>query len=74
MRCDAVTGNVKTVAGSSPSKSQAFADGVGTHARFNGIYLISISSSGKLFISDYGNKRIRVLDTTGLLCTAPKYR
>lgn len=51
-------GTVTTIAGSGTA---AFADGTGTSAQFSGPKGIAIGSDGKLYVSDTGNNRIRVI-------------
>jgi hypothetical protein len=60
-----ITGNVYTVAGSAPTISQSFADGIGTNSMLSTPQLVAISSSGKLYIADHGSHRVRVFDSTG---------
>jgi sugar lactone lactonase YvrE len=52
-------GLVTTIAGSDPDYS------VGRNAKFNGPYGITIDSADNLYVADFGNIRIRKIDTTG---------
>ncbi len=56
----APNGNVDTIAGG--KTSNGFVDGVGLTARFNRPYGLAVSGDGRLWVADYGNRRIRVLD------------
>jgi sugar lactone lactonase YvrE len=51
-------GNATTLAGGSNS---SFADGIGTAARFGRPYDITIDAAGDLYVTDYGDHRIRKL-------------
>ncbi len=59
-----VSGAVSTLAGSSSGASGS-ANGLGTAATFNAPCDVAVSSSGKVFVADSSNYRIRVIDTTG---------
>jgi DNA-binding beta-propeller fold protein YncE len=55
-------GYVYTIAGSLSSGST---DGIGTNSKFYYPYHIAVSTSGKLYVADNANNKIRVLDLTG---------
>ena len=52
------------MAGSSSGTSGS-ANGLGTAATFNAPCDVAVSSSGKVFVADSSNYRIRVIDTAG---------
>ena len=69
-RALATSWSVNVVCGSTVGNS-GFADGTSFAARFSGPYGISLTKAGLLYIADYSNSRIRVLDTkTGIVSTA----
>jgi hypothetical protein len=43
-----------------------YADGFGTNAVINYIYFLAVSTTGKLYLADRGNNRIRVIDLAGM--------
>lgn len=47
----------------SPLGDLGFADGLGSNARFNNPYGVSLTKNGTLYIADYENNRIRALNT-----------
>ncbi|WP_082994860.1 MULTISPECIES: cadherin domain-containing protein [Aquimarina] len=57
-------GVVTTLAGSGASGS---ANGTGTAARFNGPRGVAVDASGNVYVSDYGNHRIRKVTPTGVV-------
>ncbi|MBG6129080.1 sugar lactone lactonase YvrE [Aquimarina sp. EL_43] len=57
-------GVVTTLAGSGISGS---ANGTGTAARFNGPRGVAVDASGNVYVSDYGNHRIRKVTPTGVV-------
>lgn len=61
--CNAV---ISTFAGNG---SASFADGQGATARVNSPRQIAIDASGVLYLSDYGNHRIRQISPSGLVST-----
>jgi sugar lactone lactonase YvrE len=60
------TGAMTTFAGSGTA---AFADGLGTAASFSGPTGVAIDGSGNLYVSDFGNNRIRKITSAGLVTT-----
>jgi sugar lactone lactonase YvrE len=68
-RVDAVTGNISTVAGSA-SVGFCGDGGPATSACLNQVVGIATDANGNLFITDYGNNRIRRVDAvTGIIST-----
>ena len=59
-------GAVSTVTGSATS---GYVDGLGTTARFNSPKSLTIATTGVIYVTDTGNNRIRVIDTTGSVTT-----
>ena len=59
------TGVVSTLAGS----SQGFSDGVGTNALFSDPQGIAVGPSGKIYVADTGNHRIRIVTLDGAVIT-----
>ena len=59
------TGEMSTLAGS----TEGFRDGVGTAAEFNNPYGVGVDSSGNLYVTVYGNHRIRKITATGEMST-----
>jgi sugar lactone lactonase YvrE len=59
-------GVVTTLAGNGIA---AFANGTGTEARFNNPADIDFDASGKMYIADYSNHRIRILNPQGVVTT-----
>jgi DNA-binding beta-propeller fold protein YncE len=55
---------VSTVAGGG-NTAAGYVNGVGTGAIFYNPYGISVSSSGNMYVVDYGNHLIRMIDSTG---------
>ncbi len=60
------TGNVSTLAGNGAS---GFADGPGASAMFVEPQGVAVDASGNVYVADYGNNRIRKIDTTGNVST-----
>ena len=54
---------MRTVAGSGVC---AFADGVGSAAKFCYPYGIAVASSGLVFVADTSNHRVRIVTTAGM--------
>ena len=54
---------MSTVAGSGVC---AFADGVGTAAKFCYPFGIAVASNGAVFVADTGNYRVRIVTTAGM--------
>lgn len=61
-RAQASSWTVTFVCGS-PLGDLGFADGLGSNARFNNPYGVSLTKNGTLYIADYENNRIRALNT-----------
>jgi sugar lactone lactonase YvrE len=59
-------GVVSVLAGSGVS---SFADGQGTAASFSGPTGVAVDGSGNVYVSDFGNNRIRKVTLTGLVST-----
>jgi streptogramin lyase len=59
-------GVVTTFAGSGTG---TYLDATGTNAGFNTPAGVAIDSSGNMYIADYGNNRIRKIDTSGVVTT-----
>ena len=59
-------GLVSTVAGSGIA---GYSDGQGTFASFSGPSGLDMSISGDIFVADYGNHRIRKINSTGYVST-----
>ena len=59
-------GVVSTVAGSTAS---GYVDGVGTLAKFNSPYGVSVDSTGNVWVADTGNHMIRQINTAGRVHT-----
>jgi sugar lactone lactonase YvrE len=66
-----VNGIITTVAGIGGSLNYGFTGdgGVATSAKLNKPQSVSVDVSGNLFISDYGNNRIRKVSTSGIITT-----
>jgi len=60
------SGNVTTVAGDG---NATFADGNSTTASFKYPTGVALDGSGNIFVSDYGNNKIRKIDTSGNVTT-----
>ena len=56
-------GMVSTLAGSS---IVGWADGLGTAARFNNPYGVSVDSNGAVYVADTSNHRIRKVSSSGV--------
>ena len=65
----ASNGDVTTLAGLCGAGNSGMVYGVGTAARFNQPYGIALDASGNVYVADYGNNRIRKIDSTGLVST-----
>jgi hypothetical protein len=62
-------GVVTTLAGGSSGTSATFADGTGTNAGFNNPQALTVDSTGIVYVADWGNNRIRKIDTSGVVTT-----
>ena len=62
------TGIISTIAGTGISGSSGDA-GLATLAQLNSPYGIVVDISGKIYISDSGNSKIRVISTSGIIST-----
>ncbi len=63
-----VCANVGGVSTNAGSGSSSWADGLGTMASLKAPRGISaVSSTGTVFVADYGKNRIRMITTSGLL-------
>ncbi|PKV50334.1 NHL repeat-containing protein [Aquimarina sp. MAR_2010_214] len=60
------TGTVTTLAGNGTS---GFADGTGTAAMFSSPRDITIDANNKLYVADFGNRRVREVTTSGAVTT-----
>lgn len=60
------TGNVTTVAGTGTA---GFADGPALTAEFDDPTDVALDASGKIYVADRANQRIRVIDTMGIVST-----
>ncbi|MEA2740913.1 MAG: hypothetical protein QOH05_4220 [Acetobacteraceae bacterium] len=67
-RIDARTGIISTICGTG-EKGYAGDGGPATHARLNEPYGVVIDGSGRVFFADRLNRRVRVIDTTGVIST-----
>ena len=67
-RIDSITGIITTIAGTG---EEGFSGdgGPATQARLALPYAIFVDPGGNLYISDYGNRRIRKIDSQGLIST-----
>jgi serine/threonine-protein kinase len=61
-----LTGDVTTLAGSSP---YSFADGFGSAAQFNYPTGVAVDSAGFVYVADAGNNRIRKINSAGNVST-----
>src|SRR6266850_1210316 len=61
-------GTVSTLAGST---GPGWADGPATEARFHTPSGVVVGSSGHIFVTDTANDVVRIIDTTGMVATAP---
>jgi len=62
------SGNISTVAGNG-TNSYSGDNGLAVNAQLSTPTAVAIDGSGNLFIADNGNKRIRKVDTTGVITT-----
>ncbi|MEO6994352.1 MAG: immunoglobulin domain-containing protein, partial [Lacunisphaera sp.] len=62
-------GQVTTLAGLSPEKSNGSVDGIGSAARFNSPTGMAISSTGDIYVADSGNGTIRKIAPSGVVTT-----
>jgi sugar lactone lactonase YvrE len=64
------TGSVTTIAGGAGRRTSGSADGVGIFATFSQPYGVSVDGSGRLFVADTSNRRIRaIVVATGVVTT-----
>jgi uncharacterized protein (TIGR03437 family) len=71
-KVDVATGIITTVAGNSPSLGVGGFSGDGgpaTNAALNSPVGVAFDNAGNLYIADYGNQRIRKVDTSGNIST-----
>lgn len=61
-------GTVSTLAGST---GPGWTDGPATEARFHTPSGVAVGSSGHIFVADTGNDLVRIIDTAGIVRTAP---
>jgi sugar lactone lactonase YvrE len=59
------SGGVSTLAGS----SKAFADGIGTAAKFNFPHGLAVATNGTVYVADTGNNRVRAITASGTVTT-----
>ena len=59
-------GVVTTLAGSG---NATFVDGTGTAASFNNPWGVAVDSSGNVYVADFGNQRIRMVTSAGVVTT-----
>ena len=59
------TGLVSTIAGS----TAGFVDETGILAKFNTPYSLVVDNSGTIYVTDYGNSKIRKINTNGVVTT-----
>jgi uncharacterized protein YjiK len=59
-------GVVTTLAGSGTG---TWLDGIGTNAGFNGLYGLTIDSTGNVYAAEIGNHRVRKITTAGVVTT-----
>lgn len=67
-RIDASTGVISTICGTCEA-GYSGDGGPAAHARLNEPYGVVISRSGRVFFADRLNRRVRVIDTTGIVST-----
>lgn len=60
-----LNGIVSTIAGS----DKGYADGKGEEARFNFPVSVAVDHTGKIYVADYQNQKIRIIDTNGNVST-----
>ncbi len=60
---------VSTVAGSG---APTFVDATGTAAGFNDVLGVTLDALGNIYVSDYGNRRIRKVSSAGGMYTASR--
>jgi uncharacterized protein (TIGR03437 family) len=63
-------GIIKTVAGISGGIGSSGDGGPATSAEFGGIYGVAVDSNENLYISDFGNNRLRKVNAAGIITTA----
>ena len=59
------SGNLSFIAGS----TSGFQDGIGNISQFDRPLGIAVNNTGEIFVSDYGNNRIRKIDSAGNVST-----
>ena len=64
--CVTTAGVVSTVAGSTVS---GYVDGVGSVAKFNNPFGVSVDSAGNAWVAEYSNHKIRQINTAGRVHT-----
>ncbi len=55
------SGNLSLIAG----LTLRFQDGIGNISKFDRPLGIAVNNTGEIFVSDYGNNRIRIIDSAG---------
>jgi sugar lactone lactonase YvrE len=68
-RVDAVTGIITTIAGTLDTPGRTGDGGPATSALLSAPYGVTTDRSGNIYISDYGNRVIREVDTSGVITT-----
>jgi sugar lactone lactonase YvrE len=67
-RIDAASGVISTLSGTG-EKGYSGDGGLATRAQLNEPYGVVVDRSGRLFVADRLNRRVRVIDTTGIIRT-----